>query len=523
MVMRKILVILLIIISIKSVFAQQDERLIGLENELNDILKTTKVAGFAVAIVDGNKNIYAKGFGYRDYENKISVDPNTLFAIGSCSKAFTSSILGQLRQEDKLSFDDSPIKYVPELKFYTHEMDNNIIIKDLMCHRTGLPRHDNSWYLFPTDSKDSLLFRVQFQEPFTGVRQQWYYNNFMFLVQGIIAERVTGKSWEDNIRERFFKPLIMTRSNVAIEEMEKCSNVAIGYELKNDSIISRMDYYRIAAMSPAGGINSSVNDMSNWLITWINKGKFNNQQILPETYINEAISSHIVVSGALPDSEFPDVHLSNYGYAWNISSYKGHYRVEHGGSIDGFQAIVTFFPSDSIGLVVLANQNDSEVPRLVRNAIADRMLNAKKTDWSKWFTERKIKTEKQVQEDKSKTISLKIENTLPTHNIQAYAGRYSHSGYGEFDINNKKDSLFAKFKLKTFYLRHLHYDVFEAFKVTKSGIDTTDPEPLRFNFITNDIGEISLVKIKIEQALDHPIEFKHKLNTSDVDKTILKR
>jgi len=521
--MRKRLIILFTIISISSVLAQQDERLIGLEKELNEILEVTKTPGFTVAIVEGKKIIYAKGFGYRDFENKISADANTLYAIGSSSKAFTSSILGQLRQEDKISFEESPIKYIPDLKFYNDEMNNNIIIKDLMSHRTGLPRHDYSWYLFPTNNKDSLLLRVEYQEPFIGVREQWYYNNFMFLAQGVIAERITDESWEENIKNRFFEPLDMTRSNVSIEELEKSSNAAIGYELKKDSIISRMDYYHIAGMSPAGSINSSVNEMSNWLITWINKGKFKGKQILPEAYINEAISSQMVIGAGLPDKEFPDMHLSNYGYAWFLSSYRGHYRVQHGGNIDGFSANVAFFPSDSIGVVVLTNQNGSAVPSLVRNTVADRMLKTQKTDWSKRFTERKLKAKKEEDEAKTETTSLKIENTNPSHILPNYIGKYSNPGYGEFNISNQNDSLFANFKLKTLYLKHVHYDIFEPFEVTKTGIDTTDNGPLRLNFITNDGGEISLVKMKVEGALDHPIEFKHKPNVIHVDKATLER
>lgn len=325
--MKKILIALLAFITIALVYGQQDKRLEGIEKDLNEILEATKAPGFAVAIVQGNKIIYAKGFGYRDYENKIPADANTLFAIGSSSKSFTSSILGQLRDENKISFDDSPIKYIPELKFYNDEMDNTIIIKDLMSHRTGLPRHDFSWYLFPTTNKDSLLFRVAYHEPFTGIRQQWYYNNFMFLAQGVIAERITGKSWEENIKQRFFEPLGMTRSNVSIDELEKSTNAAFGYELKKDTVISKMDYYHIAGMNPAGSINSTVNDMSSWLITWINKGKFKNREILSEAYVNEAISSQMVISGALPVKEFPDIYMANYGYAWFLSSYKGHYRV----------------------------------------------------------------------------------------------------------------------------------------------------------------------------------------------------
>ena len=514
--MNKVLFLLLSVGFACSVVAQQDKRLKGIEPQLNKILAETKTAGFAVAIVEGDKIIYVKGFGYRDYENKIPVDANTLFAIGSTTKAFTSAILGQLNSENKLSLNDSPRKYIPELKFFNNNMNDNIIIKDLMSHRTGLPRHDYSWYLFPSASKDSLMSRLEFQEPFTGIREKWYYNNFMFLLQGVIAERITGKSWEENIRERFFAPLGMTRSNVSIEEMKKSSNAAIGYDLDKESII-KSDYYDISGMSPAGSINSSVYDMSNWLITWINKGKFKGKEIIPASYIDEAISSQMVTSGALPDKEFPDMFFSNYGYGWSLKSYKGHYRVSHGGNIDGFSADVTFYPSDNIGIVVLANQNSSPTPGLVRNTISDYILKVNKTDFLKLYTDQKAKNKKESEEVKKKTNDSKIANTKPSHILQDYTGKYTYAGYGDFTIVNKNDSLFANFKFKKMYLKHLHYDVFEPFEVTKTGIDTSDSGELRFNFVTNDVGEISSLKTKIEPTLN-AIEFVHKLNTIKISK-----
>jgi len=521
--MKKMLLFVFSFFILTSSITQTDTRLEGIEKELNKILEETHAAGFAVAVVEKDKIVYAKGFGYRDYENKIPVDANTLFAIGSCTKAFTSAILGQLRHEDKLSFDDSPIKYIPELEFYNDDMNNHIIIKDLMSHRTGLPRHDFSWYLFPTFDKDSLIQRIKYQEPFTGIRQQWYYNNFMFLAQGVIAERITGKSWEDNIRERFFKPLGMTRSNVSIEELEKSTNAAFGYVHKNDSIIEKTDYYKIAGMRPAGSINSSVNEMSNWLITWINKGNFKGKEILPEAYVSEAMSSQMVISGGLPDDEFPDMYMSNYGYAWSISSYRGHYRVEHGGAIDGFRASTSFFPSDSIGIVVLTNQAGKPVTSLVRNTIADRMLNVTKTDWTQRYIDAQEKAKKEKEQVDEAKSSESVKNTKPSHNKQEYAGAYSHPGYGSFEINVERDSLFAQFKLIKMWLKHYHYDVFEPFEVEETGIDTTDSGGLRFNFITNNAGEISGLKTKIEPALTEPIEFKRKPNTIDVDIATLEK
>jgi len=510
-------ILLLIAITCLNVFiySQSDKRLKGVEKELNEILEITKSAGFAVAVVKGNEIIYSKGFGYRDYENKIPVDNNTLFAIGSSTKAFTSSILGQLRKEDKLSFDESPIKYVPDLKFFNDEMNNSIVIKDLMSHRTGLPRHDWSWYVFPTYDKDSLMRRIEFQEPFTGVRKQWYYNNFMFLTQGVIAERITGKSWEENMYERLLKPLKMTRSNLSIKELRKADNVALGYEIVDEKI-SKMDYYRIAGMSPAGSMNSSVNEMSNWLMTWLNKGKFEGNEIIPEAYINEAMSSQMVINGALPDDEFPDIHMATYGYGWMLSSYKGHYRVEHGGNIDGFSADVIFFPSDSIGIVVLANQNGSSVPSLVRNTIADRLINVERTDWIKRYEDRKAEQEDfEVEAEDAPTQKKQA----PQHQPKDFTGFYENLGYGQFEIIVENDSLFAVLPLWKLYLEHKHFDIYNSYKVTDEGIDISD-EGLAFNFQIDNEGEIYNLKLKIEPTLQ-PLEFIRKPKTIDVEETTL--
>ncbi|MEH6535787.1 MAG: serine hydrolase [Psychroserpens sp.] len=494
----------------------QDKRLKGVEKELNKILELTKAAGFAVAVVDGDKVIYAKGFGYRDYENKTPVDANTLFAIGSSTKAFTASILGLLRADDKLSFDDSPRQYVPELEFYNDNMNNNIIIKDLMRHSTGLPRHDGSWYYFPTHSKDSLLMRMKHHEPFTGIRQQWYYNNFGFLAQGVIAERITGKSWEDNLTDYFFKPLEMSRTNATIAEMKSSANASLGYEVKDDAI-KKMDYYDIAGMSPAGSINSSVNDMSKWLITWINNGKYKDEEIIPENYINEAISSQMVVGANTPDDEFPDIHFANYGYGWFMQSYKGHYRVDHGGNINGFSANVAFFPSDSIGIVVLANQNGSAVPSLVRNTIADRMIGEERSDWVARYEKNLEKSKKAKEEVKEDSETSYVKNTKPSHIGLDYTGSYSNGGYGTFEVTSKNDSLFTTINTDKLYLHHYHYDVFELVDIIDNKVDTTQyGNSLKTTFITNDTGDISGAKTKIEPTVD-AIVFKRTPNTIDVD------
>ena len=514
--------LLVLFICQQTSFSQSvDKRFAGLDTAFNRVLKDWKAAGFAVAVVEKNKIVYSKGAGFRDFEKKIPVTPNTLFAIGSCTKAFTASLIGLLEKDNKLEYDKPVRDYLPELKFYTDAMNDQVTVRDMMCHRTGLPRHDFSWYLFPT-TRDSLIYRIRYMEPTAAVREKWQYNNFMFLAQGVLAEKLFGQKWEQLVKEKFFEPLGMKSSNFSVLDMEKNGDASLGYMVFKDSVVMKMDYYNIDAMGPAGSINSSVNDMANWVITWINGGKFNGKEILPGQYVTEAMSSQMTTGGALPDKETPDIHLSNYGFGWSISSYRGHYRVQHGGNIDGFSAMTCFFPSDSIGIIVLTNQNGSTVPAIVRNIIADRMLNLPRKDWNGNLlaADRKAKADAK-EANKNKTAPTKIEGQR-THPLKDYEGLYANPGYGTLDIFSRNDSLFAKVSNKNFWFKHAHYDVFNVFEIDKKlGIDTTD-DNTAFQFQMNRAGEITWVEAELQPGLK-PLQFMKTPKAAPVDSAQLKK
>lgn len=525
--MKKILTILLLANSF-LLFAQKkqvktSDPFTGLDTAFQRILKDRNAVGFAVAVVKKDSVIYAKGFGYRDLEKKLPVTPNTLFAIGSCTKAFTASLLGLLNKDGKLDFDKSPREYLPKLKFYNKEMNDEITIKDMMTHRTGLPRHDYSWYLFKTSSRDSLLQRIQYMEPTAAVRKIFQYNNFMFMAQGMIAEKLTGKSWEENVKEKIFSPLGMSHSNFSIHTMEKMDDASLGYSIIKDSIIKKLDYYDIDAIGPAGSINSCVNEMSSWVITWINGGKFKGKEILPSGYVSQAISSQMVVAPGLPDKEIPDAYFSNYGFGWFLISYRGHYRVEHGGNIDGFSASTSFFPTDSIGIIVLTNQNGSPLPGIVRNMIADRLLDLKRIDWNARADSALAKAKKDQKEAEKNAISNKKMGTHPSHPLKDYEGLFNNPGYGTMEVYLKNDSLFIHIPNGDLWLRHYHYDVFEPFDVNeKKGIDTTDKSDLRIQFHMNTAGEINMVSIPFQPGLKD-IEFSRTSKPKEISKEELKK
>lgn len=525
--MRKTKLLLAMLFSIGIMHAQnkttvQDQRLIGLDTALNKLLKQWDIAGFAVAIVEKDKVIYSKGFGYRDYTAKKPVTPNTLFAIGSCTKAFTASLLGILEKDGKLGLDKKALEYLPGLHFFNDNMNNSITIRDMMSHRTGLPRHDYSWYLFTTASRDTLMQRIQYMEPSAGIREKWQYNNFMFLLQGMIAEKITGKSWEQNVREKIFTPLGMTRSNFSIADLEKDADAAVGYSLKSDTIIKRVDYYHIDAMGPAGSINSSVNEMAKWVITWINGGKFQQSEIIPAGYANGAISSQMVISGGTPDKENPDIHFSNYGLGWFLASYRGHFRVEHGGNIDGFSASTSFFPSDSIGIIVLTNQNGSSVPSVARNLIADRMLKLKYINWGGNLKQESLKARTSEKDLEKKKVSTRIKGTKPSHPLSAYEGLFVHPAYGPLEVYLRNDTLFGRSAKDSFWMRHYHYDVFEIKGFDKEdGIDTT-AGGLVANFRTGVDGKIESLVLPLEPTLK-PLEFIYQVKAKEISAAELEK
>lgn len=476
-----------------------DKRFAGLDTAFARIMKDWKAAGFAVAVVEKNKVVYAKGFGYKDWQAKEPVTTNTQFAIGSCTKAFTAALIGLLVKDGKAEVDEPVRNYFPDLHFYNDEMNNEVTLRDMMSHRTGVSRYDYSWYFFPSRSRDTLMQRLQYMEPSEPLRRKWQYNNFMYLLQGVVVEKLTGKSWEDNIREKLFEPLGMNNSNASLVEWMKAKDLAVGYNVKHDSIINKMDYFDISGMAPAGSINSSVTDMAKWVTLWINGGKYQGKEILPAPFITEAISSQMVISASLPSKERPDMFFSNYGFGWMLTSYRGHYRVEHGGNIDGFSASTAFFPSDSIGIIVLCNQNASQVPGMVRNLISDRMLGLAYRDWQSQTFSADTAAKNKAKAAAETAVSNRKTGTHISHPLADYTGLYTSAGKESFTVLSQNDSLFVQVPNQKIYLRHYHYDVFNLWdKDDLADNDTSNTGGLKVSFQMDEAGNISSASLPLE-------------------------
>ena len=492
-----------------------DARLKGLDTFALKVLKDWHAAGVTIAVVEKGKVVYTGGFGYRDLDKKLPVTENTQFAIGSCTKAFTASMLGMLEKEGKLEIDKPVRTYLPELKFQNEYTNDHCTLRDMMCHRTGLPRHDLSWYA-SWAGRNELLERIQYMEPTAELRAKWQYNNFMFLAQGVVIEKITGKSWEENMKEKILKPLGMDNTNLSTTDMQKSADHSLAFATK-DSSIKAIAYRNIDAMGPAGSVNSCAKDMAKWLITWINNGKYEGKEIIPSSYRNDAITIQMAMGGGAPAAENPDVHISGYGLGWMLSSYRGHYRVEHGGGIDGFITTTGFFPSDSIGIFVSSNQGG--VSSSIRNFIADRMLKLSYRNWNKMQLDAMIKARDAAKAvKKNDSIGHKF-NTKPSQELKNYTGTYKSPGYGSIEISMKDGGLVSKFNAIDIRLDHFHYDQFNAVILDPA---LEGSEPIRFTFHIDVSGDITKLTVPFEGGVKD-IEFIKETKAIAVKKSDLEK
>jgi CubicO group peptidase (beta-lactamase class C family) len=518
--MRKVFIVLSVFICFQTIQAQTtDKRLAGLDTFINRVLKEWSAAGVTIAVVEKNKVLLAKGYGYKDYENKVPVTENTLFAIGSCTKAFTSSLLSFPMKDGKLDFDKPVNSYLPELRFIKDELTNNITTRDMMCHRTGLPRHDLVWYSAKT-KRDSLVHIIRYFEPSAPLRQTWQYNNFMFLAQGVLAEKLSGKSWEELLKEKLFTPLGMNASNTSMNDHQKAPDFSLGYRDDEGKVV-KMKFMNIDAMGPAGSINSNAKDMANWVMMWINGGKLNGKEIIPAAYYNQAISSQMIFNSGLPTKEQPDVFFANYGMGWFLANYRGHYRVEHGGNIDGFSSSTSFFPTDSIGVFISVNQNRSPLPAIIRNTIVDRLLGLKFRDWHRKQKDAADKAKAAAKDLVKKDSAQRKVGTKPSHSLVDYTGVYKNAGYGAITIFQEKDSLKGTYNGLKFKINHYHFDYFNfAYATDEADIDEENAQ--KGLFTINVKGEIESLKLPLEASVE-AIEFKKEVVAIDVKKEDLEK
>jgi CubicO group peptidase (beta-lactamase class C family) len=477
--------------------AAAEQALSGFDSFVNNAMRAWEVPGLALAVVKNGKVVLASGYGLRDVSKKLPVTSKTLFAIGSCTKAFTTFVMGTLVDEGKMDWDAPVRTYIPEIRFQDRVATELITPRDLVTHRSGLPRHDLIWYNASLSPKD-VVGRLPYLEPSEPFRSKFQYNNVMFMTAGYLVERLTGLSWEEAVRKRVFAPLGMAASNFSVKDSQRAPDFARPYEDRDDKIVE-IPFRDITNVGPAGSINSSVEDMSRWLAVHTHKGKIDARQVISAAGLTDIHTPHMT-TGTAP--ERPEIAPAGYALGWGVDDYRGHRRVHHGGAIDGFVAATTLFPDQGLGLVVFANLGGSSLPELLTRHASDRLLGLSTIDWSGEELAKKVKRKAADKDAKSKKDTVRRTGTRPAHELGEYAGLYEHPGYGVITIELKDGKLNLSFNGIEAPLEHWHFEVFRALKNPK------DPafEDEKVQFLTNVNGYVDSLAVPFEPRLK-PIVF----------------
>jgi CubicO group peptidase (beta-lactamase class C family) len=310
------------------------------------------IPGMSLVIVKDGEIIYMKGLGYKDFENKIAVTPDTEFAIGSATKAFTALSVLMSVDEGKVNLDDSPKKYLPYFKMYDPETDKNMTVRDLMCHSSGLNRTDLAMITGKLNRQELIQVAGE-AKPMAKLREKFFYQNIMFAAAGEITAQVQKTTYEKFVPERIFKPLGMTNSTMTIPELEKTKDYSLGYEYNFDTKETRKLPFRpIDATNPAGSINSSARDMAKWITFVMNGGEAGGKRLISEKSYGEWLKPQMNV---IPNGKVA------YGFGWFLQDWNGLKVVQHGGNIDGFNSMVAMIPEKKLGFVMLTNVSASSL------------------------------------------------------------------------------------------------------------------------------------------------------------------
>lgn len=461
----KVFLLLLLLSFSNGLFAQKElqKNLKLLDDYYSKSLDDWQVPGMAIAIVKDDSVIFMKGYGLKEIGKPEKVDANTLFAIASNTKAFTTAALAILVDEGKLNWDDKVIKYLPWFQMYDPYVTYNMTVRDLLSHRSGLGTFsgDLLWY-GTTYSRQEVIKRARFLKPKYGFREHYGYSNIMFLTAGEIVTAITGQTWDEFVSEKIFKPLGMARTNTSTNDLKKFDNVAschTDYEGKTIAI----PYLNWDNIAPAAAINSSVNDLTKWVMLQLNNGKFKGIQVFTADRSREMWSPNTLQNiSKNSESLFPSTHFSSYAMGWGVSDYLGHKIVGHSGGYDGMISYTCLVPEEHLGFVILTNKNSSLYYPLVYKTL-DMFLGGKNTDWSAMMLE-KMKTQTEMDmKSKLEEEKNRVKDSHPTLDLKEYTGIYGGDLYGNASVsieNGELKIIFVPAPHFNSILKHWQYDTF---------------------------------------------------------------
>lgn len=397
-----------------------------------------RVPGMALAIVKDGKVVHQKGYGLRDFTANRPVTSKTAFGIGSITKSVTVLLMHSLAAEGKLDWDKPVRDQLPGFALKDPVASDRATPRDLVSHRTGMPRHDVMWLGTTPPSPRELLLRLRYLEPSRDFRTTYQYNNLMFMAAGMVAEHAGHAPWETLVAQRVLAPLEMNSTR---------DELAVGYTEKDGRPVALDVPPGLRSIAPAGALYSTIEDMTRYLLAHMNKGVLDGRRALPESFFGEMQKAHVRYPAPSPAPFEGD---GAYGMGFFLQTYRGHRTVWHTGTIGGYHTMMWWMPGDKFGVIIMLNRVERQLPPYLCLTLADKLLGYPASDWMAAYKTAPPAPRKPI----------RIPGTSPSHALSGYSGDYVHPAYGKVGVEVKDGKLAIVRNGSTTEAAHWHYDTF---------------------------------------------------------------
>lgn len=449
-----------------------------------------KIPGLALAVVRDGEVVLQKGYGVRDLRGAAPVTPETQFLLCSITKSFTAAGLGLLVDEGRLEWNRPVREVMPEFRLHDALATERLTVRDLLCHRSGLPRHD--WVHMPGDLGGAqMLPLLRHLAPSRELRDAFQYSNLGYMVAGMVTERLSGRSWEDFTTERLLAPLGFKDFGFTIEALEAAGNAARPHAMVGDACTpSPLWPIRTTA---GGGMNVSVADLVKWARFLLDGGKVDGRTLLSEASLREMCTPHVHMGR----SEHAEIGDSHYGFGLFCENYRGDRTYAHSGSWLGWGTLMTLLPARRTGVVVLTNRAPSAVTSMLTWAVLDQVSGREPVDWFARLQPKRREFIAQQEAERQARDEKRHAGTRPSHALDDYAGGYEHPAYGRIEIACEAGGLAWRWRTLSGPLAHRHYDVF----TTPYRPAEFHPDELALTFLYDREGRIDRIAAPFEPAV----------------------
>lgn len=435
-----------------------------LASEVDRGMALWHVPGMAVAVINSDGIQFQRGFGTTSIDDGNPVNEHTLFAIASTTKAMVVAGVLMLVDEGKLTLDDPIIKHIPELHFANSVLDQELNIRDLLAHRTGLPSTD-IWTFMQGMELDEQIRRLRLVDQEAPARTRLIYQNTMYELTGIIIERVSGKPWDGFLRERLWHPLGMMETFSSRGQIGPEMSRVLPHNYLNEELSQVAWDLNADNADAAGSVWSSVHDMSLWA-QFLLRGATTavGQRLISEESLANMFEPHQL---AKPEDFYPTVELTKpnwrtYGLGWFQQDFQGRMINFHTGSLSGLIAIIGLDRARDKAIIVLGNRDHAEMRHALLWHVMDESNADTKRDWNQEIFALYEASRLEGLAEREESERSRISDTSPALPLESYAGTYSNDIIGDFTVRLVNDALLLETDILTFDMRHWHLDMFQV-------------------------------------------------------------